>query len=88
MFYGEVDTKAVLGHLVLIGLLPKSAKSTGSGGPAPTANPNSWDGVYSEAMFYPAEETHQEPKYPNNQGDRIARQLTQPGNIHGLVGTR
>jgi len=88
MFYREVDTEAVLGHLVLIGLLPKLAKFTGSGGPDPTANPNSWDGVYSEAMFYPAEQTHQEPEDTNNQSDRITRQLAQPSNIHGLVGTR
>jgi hypothetical protein len=41
MFHREIDTKAVLGHLVLIGLFPKLAKFAGSGGLGLTANPNS-----------------------------------------------
>ena len=34
MFYREIDTKTVLSHLVFIGLFPKSAEFTESGGGA------------------------------------------------------
>jgi hypothetical protein len=41
MFYGEINAKAVLGHLVLIRLSDGSAKFVGCGGLDLTANPNS-----------------------------------------------
>ena len=41
VFYRKIDTKAILSHLVLIGLFPKSAKFVGSVGHGLTANPNS-----------------------------------------------
>jgi len=52
MFHREIDTEAVLGHLVLIGLFLKSAKFTGQKGPSPTANPNSWNRVYSRSHVF------------------------------------
>ena len=41
MFYRKIDTKAILGHLELVGLFSKSAKFAGSVELSLTANPNS-----------------------------------------------
>ena len=41
MFYRKIDTKAILGHLVLVGLPCKSAEFAGAVELGLTANPNS-----------------------------------------------
>ena len=86
VFDRKVDTKTVLGHLVLIGLFPKSIKFAGSRGPWPTANPNSWEESHLEVTFLGlVEQTHQESEDPDDQRDRLAGQLAQPGDIHCLT---
>ena len=73
MFHREIDAEAILGHLELVSLIPKSAKFAGLGGFGLTANPNSWENFYSEVIFGPGQRTHQECKDPDDQGDRITR---------------